>query len=573
MVKITKAPQWKDKGTYKEPKDSDNIRVPRLEVDDATTYIDKDGSDNMTFTDAVTGTKTLAECVAAGAGTVDTSGTPVDNDYAKFTDADTVEGRNYTEVKEDLSLDNVENTAHSTDAHTMSIDGRDVSVDGTKLDGIASGADVTGSNAPQAHHDLHDPQDGSDALDCAAPSELAGVQATGEGSAHEFARADHAHQIQHSIADNHLVTIDGTSNAPVNTDYAKFTASGLEGMAKAQILSDLNVADGADVTGSNAPQAHATLHADGTDDIQNATSAQKGVATATQITKLDGIATGATVYPDTGEQAFLDADHTKLDAIAANATKYPDTGEQAFLDADHSKLDAIGAGADVVGPASSTDNEIARQHSTTGKILQTYTSNPPTISDLGDMNIDGDLDVENIVVSGNVDGKDVSGLATAAESVAAVEAAGLTFAENKGIALDAVLSDDGKYSGIVTKQFNGGATIPFGEIMYLKATDSEWYQAKADVTATSGAVMVGICVLATTNGNACTALLMGKIRADAKFPTFTISAPVFISAATAGLLTSTAPTGTTNFVVRIVGHAGTGDELYFNPDNSYIELA
>lgn len=39
-----------------------------------------------------------------GAGTVDTSGTPVDNDFAKFTDADTIEGRSYSETKDDLGL-------------------------------------------------------------------------------------------------------------------------------------------------------------------------------------------------------------------------------------------------------------------------------------------------------------------------------------------------------------------------------------------------------------------------------------------------------------------------------------
>jgi hypothetical protein len=66
-------------------------------------------------------------------------------------------------------------------------------------------------------------------------------------------------------------------------------------------------------------------------------------------TKLNAIAANATKYPDTGEQAFLDADHTKLNAIAANATKYPDTGEQAFLDADHTKLNGIDSGADVTG--------------------------------------------------------------------------------------------------------------------------------------------------------------------------------------------------------------------------------
>ena len=47
-------------------------------------------------------------------GTVDTSGTPADNDFAKFTDANTVEGRSYSEVKSDLSLNNVTNESKAT---------------------------------------------------------------------------------------------------------------------------------------------------------------------------------------------------------------------------------------------------------------------------------------------------------------------------------------------------------------------------------------------------------------------------------------------------------------------------
>ncbi len=47
-------------------------------------------------------------------GTVDTSGTPVANDFARFTDADTIEGRSYTEVKTDLTLENVENKSSAT---------------------------------------------------------------------------------------------------------------------------------------------------------------------------------------------------------------------------------------------------------------------------------------------------------------------------------------------------------------------------------------------------------------------------------------------------------------------------
>ncbi|TES88920.1 MAG: hypothetical protein E3J94_07095 [Desulfobacteraceae bacterium] len=58
-----------------------------------------------------------------------------DDDYAKFT-ARGLEGRDATEVKTDLSLENVENTVHSIDAHTMAIDGRDVSADGIALDSL-----------------------------------------------------------------------------------------------------------------------------------------------------------------------------------------------------------------------------------------------------------------------------------------------------------------------------------------------------------------------------------------------------------------------------------------------------
>jgi hypothetical protein len=41
---------------------------------------------------------------AGGGGTVNTSGTPVANDFARFTDVNTIEGRNYVEVRDDLSL-------------------------------------------------------------------------------------------------------------------------------------------------------------------------------------------------------------------------------------------------------------------------------------------------------------------------------------------------------------------------------------------------------------------------------------------------------------------------------------
>jgi len=158
MGKIYPHPQWKDTGDSKETIDDEPALVTKLEVGNTSTHITKDGDGNMTFDDAVTGSKTLAELSAGGGGGVDTSGTPVANDFAKFTDADTIEGRSYTEVKQDLSLEdsdiNALITATKLDDLTAPDDTTDLDAtdalhglmskaDKGKLDGIEAGADQT----------------------------------------------------------------------------------------------------------------------------------------------------------------------------------------------------------------------------------------------------------------------------------------------------------------------------------------------------------------------------------------------------------------------------------------------
>jgi len=93
--------------------------------------------------------------------------------------------------------------------------------------------------APAAHKDSHDPEDGSDPLDTAAPENIDGVQVAAVGTAHTFARADHDHRIQAAIADDAIVTVDQVT--PVATDYARFTANGLEGREASEVISDLSL--------------------------------------------------------------------------------------------------------------------------------------------------------------------------------------------------------------------------------------------------------------------------------------------------------------------------------------------
>lgn len=162
----------------------------------------------------------------------------------------------------------------------------------------------------------------------------------------------------------------------------------------------------------------------------------------------------------------------------------------------------------------------------------------------------------------NCTGIPIAGLA------AGTLAANMTLGENVEIILDAVLSADGTYCGI-TEAGTAGATLTFGDLVYLAAADSRWELTDADADSTSGAVRIGICVLAAaSDGSATKILTFGKIRADAKFPTLTIGAPAYVSTSP-GEIQTAQPSGTDD-VVRIVGYGNTGDELLFTPDNTYF---
>ena len=144
----------------------------------------------------------------------------------------------------------------------------------------------------------------------------------------------------------------------------------------------------------------------------------------------------------------------------------------------------------------------------------------------------------------------------------------LQLAENTSIALDPAGSADGKYTG-TTVAGTAGATLAFGDLVYLAAADSRWELADADAASTSGDVMLGICVLAAAaDGSATTILLHGIIRADAAFPDLTISAQVYVSI-TAGDVQVAQPSGTDD-VIRVVGRGLTINEMYFDPSEDYI---
>jgi hypothetical protein len=148
-------------------------------------------------------------------------------------------------------------------------------------------------------------------------------------------------------------------------------------------------------------------------------------------------------------------------------------------------------------------------------------------------------------------------------------ASDIIMTEKSAIRLDPAGGADGDYSGI-TFVGTAGATVGVGDVLYLKAADSEWYLCDASAVATAGTVAVAIAVSTGTDGNPVTLMTHGILRADAGFPALTIGAPVYISetGTTTNTVTVTAPT-TADAVIKIVGYALTANEMLvqISPDH------
>jgi hypothetical protein len=162
--------------------------------------------------------------------------------------------------------------------------------------------------------------------------------------------------------------------------------------------------------------------------------------------------------------------------------------------------------------------------------------------------------------------------ATVLSDIAALPLAGGTMSGDiqlgeTDIKLDAVLSGDEKWSGIVITG-TAGSAMTSGEVIFL-ASDGKWDKVDGilDGTDTGFSKELGITLTTANDTDPIEILKMGKVR-SAKFPALTVGSPVYLSD-TAGELVVAQPS-TNNFCIRVVGFAITAEDLYFNPSNDYI---
>jgi hypothetical protein len=298
--------------------------------------------------------------------------------------------------------------------------------------GTVDGVDVSDHSA------RHDPG-GADALTTAAAVGLNAGSTNAEGAAASFARSNHTHALD--VTTGTLSTVnagdtasDGTAIGLVRRDHqhavATATASGLtanststEGTSTSLARADHTHA--VDSTGTLATVNAGDVASDGTATGFSRKDHQHPVATgsastlsgsnaegsSTNLARADhNHALGGTVGGDlsgtlpnptvvdltiTGEQqgSVLYYSGTNWVQLPPGTDGYVLTTNGAGANPEWGDFNSIGAG-DVDGPASATDNAVARFDGTTGKLIQ---NSLVTIDDSG-----------NISTSGTVDGVDVS---------------------------------------------------------------------------------------------------------------------------------------------------------------------
>lgn len=109
-----------------------------------------------------------------------------------------------------------------------------------------------------------------------------------------------------------------------------------------------------------------------------------------------------------------------------------------------------------------------------------------------------------------------------------------------------------------------GETLALGDLLYFKSDGKVW-KAKADSTTT---IPVMGLALASASANGSVSVLLNGIYRDDSLYAWTVGGVVYISAATSGAGTQTAPTATDN-VSQVVGIATHADRIYFNPQLPY----
>lgn len=156
-----------------------------------------------------------------------------------------------------------------------------------------------------------------------------------------------------------------------------------------------------------------------------------------------------------------------------------------------------------------------------------------------------------------------------AEAVDAVEAAGLILADTKNIEYDPSPAGSHTANGKVVT-LTAGASLVFGDACYM-GTDGKMEKALADDAAIT-IPATHLCIATIAENDTGKFLEDGWAHDDSW--AFDVGKSIYLSAATAGLITKTMPTKVTGNQVQVLGVCGEiADVIYWNPCPIIAEYA
>ena len=130
-----------------------------------------------------------------------------------------------------------------------------------------------------------------------------------------------------------------------------------------------------------------------------------------------------------------------------------------------------------------------------------------------------------------------------------------------------VAPGNGKAWGITMTAQYAGESLAQGAVVYL-AADGDWYNAKADASATSGPVALGVCPVAIGSGSTGVILIEGVVQITGWG--LTTGALYYVDPNAAGNIIVGGPSSTGQ-QIRAVGHALASTTLFFHPSVDWGE--
>jgi len=525
------------------------LKLPTTDGDNLQ-FLQTDGAGNTTW------------AAPAGGGNVSNTGTPANNQVAIWTDATTIEGvagltfDGTTLTTTALTVDNITvdlNTISSTSgnlnitpvAGSAIVLDATISIDAGVVTGITS-LGVTGTRVTAGFF-----------VDLTVTNAIAGSITGTAAVATTVTVADEAADTSCfvnfttaatgnlGVKTNAGLTFNSSTGALTATSFVGSITGNAATVTFANEATDTScfIAFGTAATGSLPVNTNVNMTFDSSTGIATFAST---VLTTTDINggTIDGVTIGGT---SAGNITGL--------VITANTSFMPDANDGAVLGASGTAF------SDLFLASGAVINFLA------GDVTVTHSAGILTVagSGAGDLRVTtAGTNTASVVTVGGTQTLTSKTLTSPTITTATLSGA-QQLAENASITLDQTLSADGTYSGI-TIAGTAGATLAFGQLVYLAVADSRWELCDADTAALGYGVLIGMCVLAAAgDGSATTILLQGNIRADAQFPALTVGAAAYMGE-TAGAIQVAIPTGADN-TVRVVGFALTADSLYFNPSS------